>query len=919
MQEDFANDRMQGASLFAKKSHAVQNEFSYESQPRPLLLRQKIEKLVLGLFSLAADRVAENIDLDTPIETYLTTNEVEPRFRHSVRKIIGELPSNILKGDQTLRTFSKYLLLNHTDQVEYLFGPSPRPVRKSPPLVMRAVGTQSAHPFAQHTQKPPADNPSIDAPKMTSEKRGDKHAKRKASSRETANRPSRNTSRRSAPPHQQPLSLDPGLASTDGVAIVGISGRFAQADNLEIFWQNLASGKTSIVPIPDNRPDLQALCAKGPSQKPDTPILTGGFLTEINKFDPLYFNLSVSYAEYMAPHERILVELVAIALENAGYGNVEDLGEDVGVYVATTGKYAQPYQPERGSETERSSACVNNIANRVSDVFNLQGPSMVIDAHHSSSLTALHLACQAIRNGEVDAALVGGVSLCRQPEVLHACTHNNVTLDPGETDDFEQDEDVKIMGEGGGVLLLKPLNKALGDKDAIQAVIRASTVAHVGAAKDHEATHLRLFNRLIANTYRKSGIDPTTISCIESHGLGSFQRDQLEIENLHEVFANHKCKCALGNVDKNIGNLENAAGIAGLLKLILQLKYRKILPSPRPHPTQKDIPLAEMPFHFPKQTTNWATTPAKGKRKKTLPRRAALSSFSPTGNHAHVILEEAPINSPPKSTTTREPVIITLSSHSREHLQVMTKELLKYVVASSSTPDAQVHDLASLAFTLQVGRRLLDERVAFVVSSIDDFKRKLKQLEETNDLDNIGFVGSVAARNKAADILLEGSTGQKFVDDLLEGGVLHKLAFLWTNGIEIDWRRLYSQLPYRISLPTFPFQRRHFVLPKPTSPDIHPASMRAATEQENQFILRELTSTLAEMLWLSEQDLQEDVALNDFGIDTELANRFGDCIQDRFGIRLHESTITPQTTLQRLAAKIADFMVDKNLPIKQVD
>lgn len=869
----------------AKGKSAADNKDVNSETLRKQVLQDNIEKLILDLFSLATRQPLENIHVDDLIKPYLVEKDIEPKFQQSIAKIIGKVPPDILSMHQTLRQLSEYILRHYTREIEYLYGTNP------------SLHSDSCSP--QTSPKVPANSNASST-----------HGAGRTYHYQRSQSPSLSYKKKQVaqPDHANRRLQAPQVRASD-IAIIGVSGRFPQADNLDQFWHNLNSGQVSITPIPDSRLECQHstdAMATNPSKTSSSS--SGGFLPDIDKFDPSFFNISPAEAASIDPQERIMLELVEVALENAGYGMVEQLGAEVGVYIAASGsgypltKNNAPLDPPQANHVPSPS-----IANRVSHVFNFQGPSITLDTHVSSTLIALHLACQAIRTQEIDAAIVGGIHLCIQPRDVSA------------NDLGEQATDGIHMGEGAGAILIKPLAKAIADKDSIQAIIKGSTLSHTGASVNYGSPNPDAFTRVIKKAYDTCGIARSSINFIETHGFGHHPWDKLEIDSLNRVFSPHVATCSIGNVKHNIGNLTTAAGIASLLKVILQLQHKTIAPTPYHCPGDMDTLLNGTPFSSPTQSIDWNPLLDNKHDKQTIPRRAGINAFGDTGNHAHVIIEQSPPDAAPQADHEQD-VIIILSGDNRNHLRVMAHELLTFVVESSQSPDAPVNNLPSLAYTLQVGRRAMNERLAFIVSSIHDFAVKLERLQHTGNLEDIGIVGNPARQDNLTRTLLKGSTGQAFIKTLIKKQVLYKLSMLWVNGFDIAWPDLYEVTPHRISLPTYPWQRKTYWLDQ-TQPQAKPISNNAANTptsapQENEFVCRELTATLSDMLWMDANDFNSDVALENYGVDTELSHKFADHIHNRFGIRIHESDISADITLQQLTHNVIDTFAKENLPVK---
>ncbi|PEM80670.1 beta-ketoacyl synthase, partial [Bacillus wiedmannii] len=356
----------------------------------------------------------------------------------------------------------------------------------------------------------------------------------------------------------------------DDLAIVGLSGRFPMADNLEEFWVNLKNKKDCITTVPKERWDYQEYAVNNVKNKKEKiNEKCGGFINDVDKFDPLFFNISPREAEIMDPQERLFLQTVWHTLEDSGYSKGKLSEEKVGVFVGVMYGHYQLYGAEeslKGNVIALSSSHAS-IANRVSYFFNFKGPSISIDTMCSSSLTAIHLACESIRRGECNVAVAGGVNLSLHPNKYVSLSQGNFISDDGKCRTFGEGGEGYVPGEGIGAILLKPLNQAIKDTDRIYGIIKASTVNHGGKTNGYTVPNPNAQAELIKETLVKAKINPRTISYVEAHGTGTSLGDPIEIAGLTKAFQNYtedKQYCAVGSVKSNIGHSESAAGIAGL-------------------------------------------------------------------------------------------------------------------------------------------------------------------------------------------------------------------------------------------------------------------------------------------------------------------------------------------------------------------
>jgi polyketide synthase PksN len=434
-------------------------------------------------------------------------------------------------------------------------------------------------------------------------------------------------------------------------------------------------------------------------------------------------------------------------------------------------------------------------------------------------LVAIHRAVEAIRNGACDTALAGGVNVMLTPTWTIGFTKAGMLCEDGHCKTFDKQANGYVRGEGVGAIWLKPLEKAQADGDTIYAVIKGTAENHGGHATSLTAPNPNAQTQLLINAFENAQIDPSTVSYIEAHGTGTSLGDPIEINGLKNAFAELYKKsgkslpkephCGLGSVKTNIGHLETAAGIAGVFKVLLAMKH-KILPGLL-HFSELNpyIQLQDSPFYVVTENRPW--TPLTDTDGKNIPRRAGVSSFGFGGANAHIVLEEyeEEYDSPLPSTAIVSPQLMLLSAKNDERLQTYAKQMVDFL---KKQPDIQVTDqVTDFAYTLQVGREAMAERLAMVVDSLEDYRYKLMQYAQGQTEIEAFYRGNVKTNKVQSELLIEGEEGRDFVKSIIKNRKLTKLAQLWVSGIEIDWQLLYpNQKPQRISLPTYPFARERY-------------------------------------------------------------------------------------------------------------
>ncbi|NOZ52779.1 MAG: SDR family NAD(P)-dependent oxidoreductase [Gammaproteobacteria bacterium] len=629
----------------------------------------------------------------------------------------------------------------------------------------------------------------------------------------------------------------------ESIAIVGMSGRYPAARNLSEFWENLKAGKDSISNIPASRFDRQTLQKLFPDQNL-LPEEWGGFLDDIDKFDPLFFNISPREAAVIDPQERLFLEVAWESIEDAGYNHKNLKGESVGVFV---GALWQPYitlgveQTFKGN-LQRPHGLLYSIANRVSFFFDWCGPSLAVDTACSASLTALHLACESLKRKESHSAIVGGVNISLSSSKYLWLSNNNFLSSDGKCRSFGRGGDGYVPGEGVGAVYIKRLKDAIRDGDHIYGLIKGTSINHGGKTNGYTVPNPVKQAELILSTLNKSGISPEDISYVEAHGTGTSLGDPIEITGLQKAFSNFTDKkefCAIGSVKSNIGHLEAAAGIAGLTKLLLQMKHRTLVPSINSDVPNPNIDFLSTPFVVQKTLQSWSPFASKDNdgHKKEEPLRAMVSSFGAGGSNAHAIVEEYyDIASTNVSNTNRQGkdkhgtvsrlssgknIIIPLSAKNLERLKLCASNLLDYINVNEADilnvgdhyRDAAIF-LEDIAYTLQIGREEMDERVVFLVNDISDLKEKLKRYVNRDNVATSSIIhGNIGSDRKLFAVFSLDNELNNIFTHWISSGDGVKVATLWVNGITIDWNHLYSsRKPEKVSLPTYPFRKdRHWI------------------------------------------------------------------------------------------------------------
>lgn len=607
----------------------------------------------------------------------------------------------------------------------------------------------------------------------------------------------------------------------DFIAVIGMSGIFPGSPNLDIFWENLVLQKDLIREIPRERWDWEAYISE--AAEGHSKVKWGGFIENIDRFDAAFFNISPREVELMDPQQRLFLKATWQAFENAGYVP-QTLKEKVGLFVGVaTNDYSELlHKSSLSTAFVPTGTFFSILANRVSYLLNLQGPSEAIDTACSSSLIAIHNAVKAIHNGDCELAIAGGVNALLTPTVFLAFNEAGMLSKDGRCKTFDKDANGYVRGEGVGAILLKPLQKALTDHDKIYGVIKGTAVNHGGHVSSLTVPNLNAQADLVVKAIERAQVAVDTISYIETHGTGTALGDPVEVSGLKKAFrllhekqgkAESISTCGLGTVKTNIGHLEAAAGIAGVIKILLAMQYQKLPGNLHFNELNPYIKFQDSPFYVVEKTKDWACF--RDEADQEIPRRAGVSSFGFGGANAHVVIEEAPVMLiADRFSDQLKPAcyLLPLSARTESTLYQKLIDLQEWIVKQSNI------SLEDICFTLSVGRSHFEKRCAFIVSSIDDLKEKLyhfqnekKALEFFNSINNDGY-----DLESDKQLLKETFEALKDQNSLGYQNYLETLANLYLKGVDIAWGELYqSEQRRRVPLPTYPFFEERYWVPHP--------------------------------------------------------------------------------------------------------
>ncbi|MEH1778402.1 MAG: SDR family NAD(P)-dependent oxidoreductase [Nostoc sp.] len=779
-----------GRGAGGKKNNKLQvlqdKDFISAVSPQPITklsaipaqtLREKarvyIKKLVASTLQLSSDQ----IDSAQPLEAYGLDSILVVQLTSTLRKAFKNISNTLFFEVQTIDGVVDYLLESQSEEFIALLGLEKEPVAETGIVKSTAIEVSK-------TERPTNGK---NRPLLKQDFR-------------TAQRFNASTE-----------SPENGSTSNQDIAIIGLSGRYPQADNINDFWQNLKVGKNCITEIPQERWDWKQYFDAEKGKEGKLYTKWGGFIDDVDKFDPLFFQLSAREAERMDPQERLFLQSAYNSIEDAGYTpttlcNSRKVGVFVGVMNST-----YPRQPSDWS-----------MANRVSYLFNFQGPSLSVDTACSSSLTALHLAVDSLHSGTSECAIVGGVNLILDPIQYLSLSAMMMLSSSNECKSFGDQADGFVDGEGVGAVVLKPLARAEQDGDAIYGIIKGSMINAGGKTNGYTVPNPIAQSQLIQEALARAGVNPRTVSYLEAHGTGTSLGDPIEITGLSKAFGYSEDKqfCAIGSVKSNIGHTESAAGIAGLTKVLLQLKHRQLVPSLHSQQLNPNIDFAKTPFVVQQTLETWQrpVLTINGET-RVYPRIAGISSFGAGGANAHVIIQEY-INNEETGLATDAEVqvvnknsLIVVSARDESRLKELANNLCLYARDCSLTNKGktQTAQLQAMAYTLQVGREAMEERLGLVVTSFTELSEKLQRfLDGRSDVEDL-YRGQVKPNKEAMSLLANDEDFTETIHTWIHKGKYGKILALWVKGFVFDWNKMYGEKkPFRIHLPTYPFARERY-------------------------------------------------------------------------------------------------------------
>ncbi|MDZ8262109.1 type I polyketide synthase [Nostoc sp. ChiQUE01b] len=585
----------------------------------------------------------------------------------------------------------------------------------------------------------------------------------------------------------------------DPIAIIGIGCRFpGGVHSLAGFWNLLRHGGDAITEIPGDRWNVNKFYHPDPVEPGKMYSRWGGFLDQIDQFDAKFFGISGAEAARIDPQQKLLLETTWEALEDAGQVLEHLAGSDTGVFIGVLNRdysYIQIGEHNRDAINAHTivSSNLNLVPNRISYCFDFTGPSLPVDAGCASSLVAVHLACSSLRNGECSLALAGGINVIFKPEISIAMSKAFLLSADGRCKSFDAAADGFVRAEGVGVVVLKPLSHALADGDAIYATIRSSAVNQNGRGTSFTAPDGLAQQAVMQKAYQQSGILPQQAQYVETQGMGSSISDEIEAKAIGAVIGSDRSlgnECAIGSVKTNIGHMEAAAGIGGLIKAALAVSHRQIPPNLHFQTPNPKIPWEELRLRVPQSLEPLIN-------KDNQPPIVSVNGFGLGGTNVHVILqgvESLPID----AAIANQPQLFLMSARSPEALKAFAKAYIEFLTQDSSAGIS----LADICYTTSLRRSHHSHRLAMVVDSKKQLAEHLMAFLAQESRPYM-FSGYVEQQGRSPQFKIANSASEC-------AQMLNSLAERYTLEDSIDWNALYPNGGSFVRLPSYPWQRQRY-------------------------------------------------------------------------------------------------------------
>ena len=678
----------------------------------------------------------------------------------------------------------------------------------------------------------------------------------------------------------------------EDIAIIGVACKLPNSNNVDEFWDNILHGRNCFVTKPPEKMLLDELF-KNPYyadlfdhrhwRKEDENVenFVGGFIQDFDKFDANFFGIPPREARYIDPQQRVFMEVAWSAIEDAGYTDKSIRDSMTGIFVGRDGTNSNTYAFHTAYDSVSiSGSWAGILASRLNYLFNLKGPAFVVDTACSSGLVAIHEACGALRNNECEMAIAGGISLGapgveqeKAPEdTEEANADAAVVSDDNAVRTFDKKCSGTVFSEGCTVIVLKPLDKAIKDRNQIYGIIRGSAMNSDGASNGLTAPNPIAQENVIVDAWKRAQINPEELDFIETHGTGTLLGDPIEIKGLTNAFSHFTDKkqfCGVGSVKTNIGHTVGAAGVTNVVKLVLGMRNEVMPPNrnfsePNPH-----IDFVDSPVYVVDQPTEW--------KRGDKVRIAGASAWGYSGTNCHLVVQEPPLLE--TSVNTKPLNIFTISAKTEKSMLSFIENYHQYFEKHSNL------NIADVCFTSNVGRGHYFYRVAILAETFDELKEKVDYLYSngmsSNSDRHIYFNAHQIVPEKKKqrergditqkDISILSQKADELMNVLCDHSVsgdsykekVTLLADAYVNGANVQWQTLYEGENVRtVSLPTYPFERISFWGEKR---DIHVKdySNVRSDDIKHEFITGRLVDTINETIYELKFDLNTQWPIQD--------------------------------------------------------
>lgn len=667
--------------------------------------------------------------------------------------------------------------------------------------------------------------------------------------------------------------LEGSTQDNTDIAIIGMAARFPKSNTIDEFWKNIRDQINCIdLPSLKRRKIWDEICLRylGMTNLDNMIYEPGGYIDDIDRFDYDFFSIPETEAIYMDPFQRILLEVAYLAIEDALYSTESLYGTKTGVFIGRDHACESSYAKICGNVDPMvlTGSYPAIISSRISHVFNLKGPSIIIDAACSSALVAVHQACKALRAGECGIALAGGINI---KEALSKHDDNpmgRILTDDGAIKTFDRNAKGTLIGEGAGVIVLKPLDKAVSDRDRIYGVIKGSAINNDGASSRISAPTANAQAAVIVEAWENAKIDPETVSYIEAHGTGTILGDPIEIKAMKKAFERYTDKkqfCPIGTVKTNIGHTVAASGMAAVIKTVMAARNKKIPGNINFKEANPYINLTDTPFYISDTLTDWNSGDTA--------RRWGVNSFGFSGTNCHIVFEEYITPEDPIEHTPADVQIFTLSAHNEKSL----KDLIKHYKIFLRKTSARLEDIC---YTSTTGRGHHKIRIVILPRNLEDLKNKLDLLSEhtlgEEKLDGIYYgkfdIVKYYKKNKEVTDITEDQQ-KKLTNEAasileqnsfdLTSQITEKIVRLYIKGAGVNWGKLYTGREVKkVSLPLYQLDRKFcwFELKEPEIKEDVPNNNSREKQTQVNAVIKEvvLTGKQAERDYT---ELEKEVAL----------------------------------------------------------